>query len=151
METGSVKWFNSSKGYGFIDGLSDLIEMLGTNNTAFNNESTNPNLADGDGDGLTDLEEILGTNNTSFNNESTNPNLSDTDGDSIGDLAEINAGTNPNDPLDPPPSNGEEDGVPPDFTVSIIIALTLTGVFIGIIVYAKARPEWTRKLSKKLR
>jgi len=105
--TNIEEWLNGSDGYKTNvtnadtdgDSLTDGQEFYGTNNTAFNNESTNPLVNDTDSDGLTDLEEVLGINNTAFSNEPTNPNMADTDDDGYDDLHEIKGGTDPNDPL----------------------------------------------------
>lgn len=84
------------------DGLPDGAETKTGTYVNANDTGTDPLKPDSDNDGLSDSVE---TNTGAFvgpNNTGTNPNLADSDGDRRKDGDEVTAGTDPNNPKDPP-------------------------------------------------
>ena len=64
-------------------GLTNLEEVSGSENDDFDDEATDPLVADTDGDGLDDGEETSGSENDAFGNAPTDPNAADTDSASM--------------------------------------------------------------------
>ncbi|MGV3563819.1 MAG: hypothetical protein ACO1ON_11105 [Nocardioides sp.] len=102
------------------DGLTNLQEVSGSENDAFDNEPTKPLVADSDGDGLEDGEETSGSENDAFANAPTDPNAADTDGGGVPDGDEVTStgptdpATNPNNAADDvldPAGDADQDGV----------------------------------------
>ena len=82
------------------DGFDDHQELLGSYNTAFATEATNPNAKDTDEDGIEDNDEVSGDLNTAYASQPTNPANRDSDNDGMDDGYELanntNGGLNPN-------------------------------------------------------